>query len=215
MLPNRDESLDALCDAIAAHDWDRCVEQSFRLLFTLPADAGRDIARETVARYAATFRRGTRELTWPDEILSDPVAWSREHGRATGETPPHLGVADDNWLVCLDALLLAVAEDTDLVVRTAACATATVTALNSRALAVWEVDDPEAVRLWRAGLLPPWRTYQSNASARAVLEREWWWTARRLAEAVGRTPAPHLDPEEVEAGVERWRNHEYRLILPA
>jgi hypothetical protein len=38
------------------------------------------------------------------------------------------------------------------------CATAIVTAVAARAPAVWDADDPEAVALWRAGVLSPRRS---------------------------------------------------------
>jgi len=124
-------------------------------------------------------------------------------------------VADSSWLLCLDALLLGEGEPADPIVRIAAWATAIVTAVSSRALAVWEVDDPEAVDLWRIGRLPPDRTYLTNAAGRAVAEREWWWVARRFAQSLGGQPADaDADPDEVRAGIERWRDHEYRLLLP-
>jgi hypothetical protein len=205
--------VDELSQAIEAHDWERCAEQAFRLLYPLPGAAAGAVAGATVARYLPTFRRNTPGLTWPERILADPQAWYREHGRATGEPPTQLGVADSSWLFCLDALLLGTAEPTDPVVRTAAWATAIVTAAGSRALAVWEIDDPEAVDLWRAGRLPQDRTYLANAAGRAVAEREWWWVAWRFAESLGHRQAD-ADPDEVRAGIERWRDHEYRLLPP-
>jgi hypothetical protein len=204
--------VDELGQAIEAHDWDRCAEQAFRLLYPLSNAAAGAVAGAAVARYLPTIRRKAPDLTWPERILADPQAWYREHGRATGEAPPQLGVADSSWLFCLDALLLGKAEPADPVVRTAAWATAIVTAVGSRALAVWEVDDPEAVDLWRAGQLRPDRTYLVNAAGRAVAEREWWWVARRFAESLGDRLAD-ADPDEVRAGIERWRDHEYRLLL--
>jgi hypothetical protein len=205
--------VDELGQAIEAHDWDRCAEQAFRLLYPLPSATASAVAGAAVARYLPTIQRNAPDLTWPERILADPQAWYREHGRATGEPPPQLGVADSSWLLCFDALLLGGAEPTEPVVRTAAWATAIVTAVNSRALAVWEVDDPEAVNLWRVGRLPPDRIYLANAPGRAVAEREWWWVARRFAQSLGGQPAD-ADPDEVRAGIERWRDHEYRLLLP-
>ena len=208
MLP-----VDELGQAIEAHDWDRCTEQAFRLLYPLSSAAAGAVAGAAVARYVPTIRQNAPNLTWPERILTDPQAWYREHGRVTGEPPPQLRVADSSWLLCLDALLLGEAEPTDPVVRTAAWATAIVTAVSSRALAVWEVDDPEAVDLWRADRLPPDRTYLANAAGRAVTEREWWWVARRFALSLGGQPTD-ANPDQVRAGIERWRDHEYHLLLP-
>lgn len=205
--------VDELRQAIEANDWDRCAEEAFRLLYPLPGAASSAIAGAASARYLPTIRRNAPDLTWPERILSDPKAWYREHGRATGEPPPQAGVADSSWLLCLDALLLGEADPADPVVRTAAWATAIVAAVNSRAIAVWEVDDPEAVDLWRVGLLPPDRTYLANAAGLAVAEREWLWVARRLAQSLGGQSAD-ADPDEVRAGIALWRDHEYRLLPP-
>jgi hypothetical protein len=206
--------VDELGQAIEAHDWDGCAEQAFRLLYPLSSAAAGAVAGAAVARYLPAIRRNAPGLTWPERILADPRAWYREHGRATGEPPPRLGVADSSWLFCFDALLLGQAEPADPVVRTAAWATAIVTAVGSRSLAVWEADDPEAVDLWRVGRLPPDRTHLANAAGRAVAEREWWWIARRFAQSLGDRLAD-VDPDGVRAGIERWRDHEYRLLLPA
>lgn len=206
-MGNLDRLLDEMSVAVAAHDWDRCAEQSFRLLYPLSAVDGRDAARTVVARFAETLGDSA-----PHAVVADPAGWYRDHGRDPGEPPATTGVAQAAWLGCLDALLLGVAAE-DQVIRTAAWATAIVTAVNSRALAVWEVDDPPAVTQWREGTLPPWRSYLANAPARAVLEREWWWVVRRLA-AAARSPAAEPSPEQAEAAVARWREHEHGLIPP-
>lgn len=210
------DPLDGLCLAIEAHAWETCAERMFEVLYPLPVDAGRDVATRSVARYATIFRRNAPRVEWPHELMDDVTAWVRHHGRATGEEPSNLGVADGNWLLCLDALLLGAAEGDDVVVRTAAWATAVTTATSSRALAVWEVDDPEAVILWRAGQLPQARDYWANAPARAALEREWWWVVRHLAAIQARHPETTVeaDPDAIRSALARWNEHERRLILP-
>jgi hypothetical protein len=214
-MPSRPaQPLDELSQAIEAHDWTGCADQAFSLLYPLPEEPGREIAREAVARYLPLLGRVVRDLGWPARIVDDPRAWYREHGRPIPDEPASLRVSDETWLFCLDALVLGVADGIGPAVRTAAWATAIVTAVAARALAVWDADDPEAVVLWRAGVLPPRRAYLANAAARAVAEREWWWVARRLAEAAGGPARAGVGDDEIAAALRRWRDHEYRLIPP-
>jgi hypothetical protein len=207
-------TLDSLQCSVQAHAWERSATYAFALLFPLPENAGTDIARDAVARHAAFFRRQAPSLTWPEEILADPIGWARDHGRSTGETPPDVGVALGSWLLCLDALLLAVVEASNVVSRTAAWATAIYGAVTSRALAVWEADDPEAVDLWRTQSLSPDRTHTANPSSRAALEREWSWVVRRLAVETALHPSPQVPEDELEAAIQLWKANEYTLILP-
>ena len=200
--------------AIDADDWPACAGDTFAAYFQLPRSAGMKVAVEAVARYAATFGRAYPEISWPSDILRDPGAWVNEFGRNADQLPPGARIADGSWLLCLDALLLGSSASDD-VVRVAALATATVTSIQSRAILVWEADDPEAVELWAGGLLKPERSYAANAAGRAVLEREWRWTAARLTSEFGAHEPLGVDQSRLAAALERWRANEYQLIMPA
>jgi hypothetical protein len=205
--------LDDLRRSVEAHSWERAAVHTFELLYGLPAERARSVAHDAVARGGPFFRHLRPEIAWPFEILGDPVAWARDHGRRTGEAVVDAGVGYGSWVQCFDALLLGIVEASDPVVRTAAFATAVHRAASSRALAIWEVDDFEAVDLWRSGSLGPDRTYDRNAAARAVLEREWWRTVERVAAEAALGP-PAAAGDEVREAVARWRAHECGLIVP-
>ena len=204
-------SLEPLARSIEAHDWLACAERTFELYFRLPAETGRQVTGDTIARYAAIFRHSHPGVTWPSQLLDSPPQWLTDHGRQTSDPPAGAGIAAQGWLTCLDALLLG-SSTTNVLVRTAAWATGTATAINSRALAVWEADDPEAVDLWLAGRADPLRTYDHNAAARAVLHREWWW-AHSLLSLASAQAEPAGEDEEIAAGLARWRANEHQLIV--
>jgi hypothetical protein len=201
-----------LSRGIEAHDWVACAEGAFEAIFALPPHTGRRVAADAVARFASTFTHAHPTTTWPLELLRHPEQWFDAHGRHTLDVPPTSGIAAQGWLSCMDALLLG-ASTSEPTVRTAAWATATETAINSRAIAVWEVDDPESVELWLAGQPDPMRSYPQNAAARAVLEREWWWAATALAAASAQHGAARDESPEASAALERWRAAEHQLLI--
>jgi hypothetical protein len=206
------ELISQLEQAIIDHAWERCAEMCFRILYGVPKDNQRALVITMMRRYLPIFHTRWQTVTWPDQIIDQPGQWVARFGRAIPEQPEVVNPADAAFLFCFDALLNAIAHQSDSAILTSSHVTAINAAISARATNVWIADDPEAVALWKAQGYFPGRSVTENVAAIAVTVREWQMAADWLAQHAQSFSID--DSNEVDRALERWKDHEMSLLVP-
>ncbi|WP_437669822.1 hypothetical protein [Sorangium sp. So ce131] len=221
-MRDREAALQQLRQAASGMDWDAVPGAFFRLLYGLPATLQLDAARFPMRRYLRAFEERWPGITWPSHLLADTAAWLTQNHLALPDEPGETGPADAAFLEGCDALVVAVSRQEEPGVLTSSCVYCADRGIDAHFVAVWEQDDPEAVRLWAgqadlqgqdlASLLEG-RTALDNEAARRTRRAEWLALVEFLdQQAVAAAPGV-ADVARMERDLQRWADQEYSLLL--
>lgn len=221
-MSDRGPVLQQLSEAAAGANWHALPDALFQLLYELPATLQVEIGSFPMHRYLPIFEQHWPGVGWPRRLLADVAAWVAQHGRALPDEPADTGPADAAFLLGCDALVLAMSQQKDSGVLTSSCVYSTERGIDARFVAVWERDDPEAVRIWRGQVEPAGhgavsllegRTALDNKAAQQVRRAEWLALIEFLNEhAVGAAPGV-ADVAAMMRDLRRWSDRE-RCLIP-
>ena len=184
---NREMALDKLITSATGHEWKGCAELCFKILYGLPVKLQQECAVLMAERYLPLFEaHRPKSSAWARGLIASPIIWIKQKGRAIPSLRGKMHVADSSFITVLDSLLLAFQNSDDKLKLTSACASVITESIGARMVNVWEADDPEAVRLWKASMNSAdsaflavvrnelkHRTVFRNAASLAVASREW------------------------------------------
>jgi hypothetical protein len=189
-MTQRTESRLALEEAVAREDYVAARVALFRVLYGAYLSSSLQLCGRVLSRSAELVDGG--KSAWIAQLLSDPIAWATENGRALGPLPAAETSAQVALRTSLDALLTA----TEFLHDSAVVARAFCVAIAAGIEAQAELHEGPA----------------EEAEARAVRKREWLAIAEDLRQE-HLADVGDADPLAVEAALGAWRIDEYLLRL--
>ncbi len=213
MSPSRQRRLTAFRTDITAGK-PRSDEHLFGVLFGLPADLQRELARHMVARFSPIYETHHPQAAWVQELLAGVDEYFSANGKGLAEEPETTYGGDPEFRYALHGLSDAwsYARDGNLAKVCTACCTSLIWAISARASNVWYADDPEAARGFERGDREACRGRgpRSNVAAVAVAQREWLLVADWLEEHQA-GDYPQADDDERGKWFEWWQERECNL----
>jgi hypothetical protein len=219
LMQPRAESLRLFSEAIAERQWDACPALLYRTIYGLPSSVLLPMAAEQIARIVPIFEKRWPNVTWPRAIVVNTKEWIERFGRSIPDSPERDSVADARFVFSLDALLLAASYPQDVSVLTSSCASAIREVVGIRvqlSAAEGDLDDNFIEECEGCGAgskqrLPP----DVESPVEFARSRE-WQTVLDACLARNLQSYPSSDsPEQLEADLAAWQDHEMLLIVPA
>lgn len=191
----------------------RCPELCFKCFYGLPPEIQIPINVEMLKRYLSIFESRNVYNSSPRILLKDIDSYVLNNKMEIEGQDGDFNTADSAFMYGLESLLFAYSNQTRQDILATSCASSIKSLINAFGFNVWEADDPEGVRAWRAGEGTIERSSVRNVASVAVESREWKNIVSLLIKHDIFSVDDRVTISEMNDVFEEWKQNEMLLMM--
>lgn len=213
-MDRRNRQYVKLISEIEAAKYRDCKRSCFKLLYNLSTQLHYELVSLKTYKYLTIFENRFPTIEWTRKILNAPGDYVSKHGRKIPECPEATNIADEEFLFCFHAIVLAFeyVDHNSIVSTSLVCALAA--SIRALSLNTWIEQSPLEYNAFVKANEDDKMNILDNDILHAAKKQEWQEAASWFKQK-GILDLPNgVDEKKMERVLKYWEGGELSLIVP-